>query len=400
MRLFLLLRYISVFVFGRVQRLQVYFVSGLVKNTGEPMTAVLAGKEWDVQQFCSIAYSQIQRTLPIGEIMPFQIQAFTESMTRIADLIVICSRMPLAQGFQKHGYFVLPTLSFKLDLHGSIEDLQKNMSRRRRRDIRKIKSFDYSYFISRNDDESFDFFYWNMYLPFAGLRFGKAASIRKYAEAKALYQNNGGIIFVEKDKNPVAGILFQKRGKTVYAISYGIHECGKERHDLSGQAALLCLIEWAKGNFIEYLDYGLCLPFLKDGIFTYKKEWGMSVCKRPELLVLAVKLCSANSACASFLQSNPFIALDGNALKGLVFLDHKPATSELQQIFAEYILPGVKSIIVVACCNSNSGIGAETEANVKCSNGGFSHCLSEFRKLISLQGLNAEFYEVKTNLSA
>lgn len=168
----------------------------------------------------------------------------------------------------------------------------------------------------------------------------------------------------------------------------------KEANDLSGQAALFFLIKWAKGNGIEYLDYGLCSPFLKDGLFAYKKEWGMSICSRPECFASALKLFSVDEACLSFLQGNPFVVLDGGKLKVVAFLGYKPIAQEIQQILSDYLLSGLESVLAVTCFKKSAAPESPTANLVACRDTRIFNCLSDFCILMSPRGFSTEVFEL------
>lgn len=216
-KLHYVLGYLYDFVFHVVRKQRAYVLSGLEKNTGKAMTTLFVGAEDAAHQFCSIVYSESYEALPAGEILTAKMELMEEYSKAHANLLIVRSKAPTVLKFQKRGYFVLPTLSFRLDLRFSIDDLLRRMSHRRRRDIGKIEDLGYSYSICREDCESFDYFYQDMYRPFAEQRFGKAATLKSYLHLKTVYQRNGGIIFVQKDEKTIAGILFQKR-KNGYSL--------------------------------------------------------------------------------------------------------------------------------------------------------------------------------------
>jgi len=188
-----------------------------------------------------------------------------------------------------------------------------------------------------------------MYLPYAQNRFGKAASIRSYLEAKTIYESNGGIIFVENGEKPLAGILFNIHGKALHAWCFGAYE-GDQRfvEELAGGAALLFLIEWAKTQGVESLNYGVSSPFFRDGIFEYKKQWGMCVNEQQDDPVCALRFNFLNECALAFLQQNPFIAIEKGVVKGVVLVNCKVTEQELRQIYSQYYLPNLDSLIIVS----------------------------------------------------
>lgn len=245
---------------------------------------------------------------------------------------------------------ILPLLEFKLNLNQSIEGMIDRLSRRRRKSVKKLQKLGYSYIISKNRKEDFDFFYWKMYLPYTKKRFGKAAIISSYSTLESIYEKNGGILFVNKGDEHVFGLFFWIKGKTLFAKNIGILDANpKFLRELAGQAALWFLINWARTEGILFLNYGTTIPFFNDGIFMYKKEWGMYLGQHQDQLYCTFRVNKITEKTIHFLQENPFICIDKNGLKGIIFIDHKPKNQDLKQIFSKYFSPRLDLLLVIAC---------------------------------------------------
>jgi len=251
--------------------------------------------------------------------------------------------------FAAQGYLLLPYLRFSLDLKPSVDALIRRSSRRRRRNIKRLLNFNYEYSVSVCSGEDFDFFYYKMYLPYTKNRFHKAAKMSAYLELKTCYMKNGGIIFVTREKKIIAGILFQIRGDTLYAICSGVYNGDyKFIVNLAGQAALFFLIKWAKQRRLKTFNYGCTMPFFRDGVFTYKREWGMFVEEEDDQPICALRLGEPNERVLSFLKQQPFVFLQNGVIKGAVFIDHKPSKTELQRIQSEFLFPKIDSLVVIS----------------------------------------------------
>jgi hypothetical protein len=103
------------------------------------------------------------------------------------------------------------------------------------------------------------------------------------------------------------------------------------------------------------LNYGATVPFFTNGIFEYKKEWGMYVEEVPDQLFCALKIVSLNEKSLSFLLHNPFIFLDKNTIKGLIFVDNRLSKAELQNLSSTYTFPKMHSLIVISFCDRKAG---------------------------------------------
>jgi len=346
----------SLFV-GAFDKVQVYIVQGLLKSNEHRIKTLFIGNEQTVYQFASLAYSKIDRLSLIETCRFYQIYQFIKA--DMSEIVAARVDRPFMARFLDQGCFLLPNVSFYLNLDRPIDSIIKRMSRRRRRDIRKIESSNLRYKVSKGNDDDFDFFYWRMYLPYAKSRFGKGAYVKTCAESKSIYCKSGGIIFVTLESKPIAGILFRQTGKTLQALSFGAlldDQSMNQAHNLAGLASLFFLIKWAHESGFKNLNYGVSMPFLNEGIFTYKKEWGMNVNDQREGSVCALKLNYVTSSTLSFLAQNPFIIIDKRKLKGIVFIDHKLEKSEFQQIMKKHYLPNLDSLEVISYYKPDTNI--------------------------------------------
>jgi hypothetical protein len=349
-----------------IQKVQIFLLKGTIKNTNYSVTTLFIGCEESAYQLAYLAYSEIEKIVFLGTFLSCQIDP---SRLPEAEIVAVNAKKPLLNKFLDRGYLLLPYVSFSLDLRQPINNILKGSSRRRRRDLKRLKSLDYSYAISRDSKSDFDLFYWKMYLPYITKRFKKAAKFDPYLELNTLYRRNGGILFVKKESKPIAAILFEMRGETLHALRSGVY---KGDHslvmDLAGQAALFYLIDWAKENGMTILDYGSTLPFFSDGLFSYKKEWGMFVEDNNDQFFCALKINNPNKGPLAFLQQNPFIFVDEGVMKGVLLVNHRPTELELQQLFSKYYLPKLDSLIIVTYHNSDPGIINEAEFSIRTQN--------------------------------
>ncbi len=345
-------------VFWRIQNEELFLFQGTVKNSNDLATTLFIGPEELAFQLTHLVYSELKKIVPLGNAKSCQVDPLR---LPDVDIIGVHARTSLLENFLEQGYLSLPYVNFSLDLTSSMAVILKRSSKRRRRDIRRIESYGYTYSISEENETDFDFFYRKMYLPYTTKRFGKAARLADYSIARSQCEKNGGVIFVKKGDNPVAGILFQRRGETIHALHSGVYE-GDERlvTDLASQAALSFLIEWAESKGMKSLDYGSTLPFFSDGVFSYKKEWGMVVENSSNEFFCALKV-NTNKGALSFLQQNPCIFADNGTISGAILVDHRPSIEELHMIFRKYYFAKLNSLNVIAYFEPKSSRGNEPD---------------------------------------
>jgi len=323
---------------------------GQVKNANCPLTAVFVGSEESANRFARVAYSSVESVRLVGEVLchhdePLRLPEAEIIVEQSIGDLSSCDR----KRAEKQSCFVLPTVDFSLNLNQPLAAIVRKASRRRRRDLRKLEALDYSYTVCRNGTEHFDLFYQTMYLPFTENRYERAALFRSYVESKARFQQNGGILFVEEEGRRTAGILFQIKGKTVYALSLGICSGNNGyQKSLAGTAALFYLILWAKKNGLTTLNYGATLPFFSDGVFVYKKEWGMSISARTHCGFWKLKINTLSKGTISFLKENPFIMLEKGKMRAVVLLDDEDTKIDIRSLRSEFTLPQLDSPFVIA----------------------------------------------------
>jgi hypothetical protein len=329
-------------VFERIRPLSISLIEGTVN--GDRITTLFFGNVPKAHQLANSIYSEITKISALGTTL--SLHASRADLQHV-DAIAIDARKHNIKKFLSLGYLILPNISFVLDLHKPADQICQAMSKRRRRDIRRISRQDFGYTVSTRRVQDFDFFYWKMCLPYAEERFGEAAMLSPYTILKSYYKANGGIIFLTKHTEPLAGILFQIRKDTIYALGYGVYDGNTDLvKKLAGTAALHLLIKWARSKGLKWLDYGKTVPFFEDGIFRYKKEWGMAIKPHQEQPYCVLKLNPHSKKAISLLQKNPFIIYDKVTLRGCVLYESRPK-KELQNTWTRYYLPGLNAVMML-----------------------------------------------------
>lgn len=332
-----------------IKKVQLFLIKGTVKHNNRSTTILFIGKEKAARAranyFADVVFTQIQSLEYLGE---FLYRHVTPSVFKNAEIVVVDANMESTKKLLEKDFLLLPQVHFELDLTRSMSDLINRFSKRRKRSIKKIKSLNYSYVIFRNNDKFFDFYYWKMYLPYIRRRFGLGAQPCSYTHSKAFFKKNGGVIFVLNERRPIAGMLFRVRGKTVDTLNLGVYD-GDQKYlkYCACEAALFFLIKWAKIKGLRILNYGATVPFFTNGIFQYKKEWGMVMEEEEDQIFCALKVNSFNKNSLSFLLSNPLIFRGKNAIKGVVFVDHRLTKAELYKLFSIHLFPKLDSLIVI-----------------------------------------------------
>lgn len=351
-------------VLERTRTMQGFLMRGVIKNTDHSLTILFIGPRNVAYQLAHLVYHSFEEVLCFNKILCSKIDSITLPNLGI---VAVCENRMVEKCLEA-GYLYLPYVCFTLNLNNGKETMSKRLSKRRIRDLMKIKNANYSYIISRNDKRDFDFFYWEMYLPSIQNRFQKAAVIDRYSVLKDYYQKNGGLLFVRSGEMVISGILFHMTDETLFALRSGVYKGDvKFFKNLASQAALFFLIEWSKNRGLKKFDCGYSLPFFSDGIFNYKKEWGMFVEYKNKLFCL-LKIINLTKGGLSLLQQNPFIFSENGVMNAVFLLNYSPTKQKLQKIFSKCFIPTLNSIIVVTYQNSGQTVINESSFSTKIKN--------------------------------
>jgi len=229
-------------------------------------------------------------------------------------------------------------------------NLSKSKNKSLRENIRKFRQHNYSYTITR-DPAQFEYFYNQMYLPYVEGRFGEITAKAGFRQMERIFEK-GQILLVKKGNEYVSGGVVRVEGNTVFFPFLGI--LGGKLEYLKG-GALTALyyftILWAKETGCKWLDFGHCRSFLKDGVFNYKKHWGMEIkISRRYRNIFGMKICNVHQGVQSFLEKDPFIFIDQEKLKGLIFIDdaYPLPLEEVESLLMTHSISGLDSLLIVS----------------------------------------------------
>ena len=381
-------------ILTRNNRTSIFLFTGNEKYTGVDFKSLIISNRSMARYLASIIYAGNPEIKEIGQVSLCDTKLISNFFPQ-ADLILAETNMLRAhtQFFPIDSFIILPKLvCFTLDLSDTLETIFSKLNRRRRRSIRTIKKFGYSYEIT-HDQAKFNMFYHKMYYPHIIKRYRELATPESFVYLKQLFKH-GGLLLVKRNNRYLSGILYCLQGETVWTPSMGIsQENDKYNKRTASDALLYFLILWSKERGYKRLDYGNCKPFLNDGVFRYKREWQMKVQKNEKRMILA-KLCNFGRGISSFLANNPFIFVDQQHLKGCVFVDHEnPATEgEVAHLFKQYYTCGMSSLVLLSTSGFERKGGPKADKEIPNS-------LSNIFKTARKAGQDLNFLEIKERRS-
>jgi hypothetical protein len=319
----------------------VFCLEGITKRIETKLVSVVCGDRERVEYYSKLAYSTEPKISILGRISYHQLPSI---INRLKPDIAFVDTNPIFSKFLLlETFFVLPYLVSILDLSGSLESILKKSNRTNRKKISKLAQQGLTYEITK-DPEKLREFYYSMYIPRIMERHSEDAKIVSFSECLRLF-NLGGLLLTKLNGETISGAIYVHQGKKLYVPIIGINTKREELAGIAGFAATYSLILMAKKEGYDQIDYGACKPFLNDGVFLYKKNWGMQF--RPmqtlDARICAIKFCNFDAGVRGFLEDNPFIFMDETHLTGFVF-----SNSTAKGFQQEYCVPGLSGIVLLS----------------------------------------------------
>jgi hypothetical protein len=171
----------------------------------------------------------------------------------------------------------------------------------------------------------FDHFYYRMHVPHIRRRYGELSQIDSYEDMKKFFLEEGVLLFVTKDDKPLAGALSALEGKSVIFRRSGVLDGDETVVKGGAQTALYYFqLQYAVDNKLDSVDAMKTAPFLNDGVFRHKAEWGARTLPDHEAETSVYYFARGPaSKLAHFFDANPIVVDAGARLRGILG-DPKP----------------------------------------------------------------------------
>jgi hypothetical protein len=155
----------------------------------------------------------------------------------------------------------------------------------------------------------------NDYYSYTRFRHGDDAFVQPRGVVHRAFKR-GGLLIVENVSGPVAGLVFEKRGRTLQMWTLACAE-SNEAHLAKGALAAVYAFcfDLARSQALEFVDMRGCRPSPSDSLFFVKHKWGAQVRDHGETAFeFLFDWNEANDAVQSFLEKTPLIFRDGKNL--------------------------------------------------------------------------------------
>ena len=336
-------------------RFDAYLLQGKEKWGNENLTTLFFGGATGVLFLSDLLYSGEPKKENLGKFFFWRVRSKINSDLPRSDLVFINMGGFFSRLLSHQGFMIIPVwILFMLDLSKKFPEawnLSKSKNKSLRENLREFRRQNYSYEVTQ-DPAKFEYFYHHMYLPYAKKRYEELMLKASFHDMGRLFKK-GELLLVKKGDNYVSGILLVRESPdTILAYSLGITGGNIEYLKAGALTAVYYFgILWAQEKGYKWMDFGHCRSFLKDGVFNYKKHWGMEIRISERLRsVFGIRICNDCRSVHNFLEKCPFIFMDQGKLKGLIFIEKNQDVSfkEVQAFIKDYAIPGLDCLIIAS----------------------------------------------------
>lgn len=323
--------------------LPVTILRGRSRDTGEAATMVVAGALPRVQWLVDRFFASPPAHEPLGHVPAWRLARTLRRHGASVDLAVarVARVSTRALGFDGDWLSVPDWVGMRLVAPFDLRALAKR-SHSLKEDLRRSQRARFTVEISRRA-EDLAAFYLDYYLPFVRHRHRDDAFVRGPRYLRRRFRH-GGILWVLRDGERVAGALFERRRGILDAVALGL---------LHGDLALVrqsviaavyaALIEHAQASGCVAVDLRGSRPSPLDGLTRYKRKWGAQVYDRADVVsTTLVRWQRPTPAVASLLARVPLIFRDDGGLSVIAFANEGGGASMREALR----LPGLKRRIL------------------------------------------------------
>ena len=336
------------------------FFRGRERSAGQPISILMLGRNKRMLYLLSAVFAGEPEQLNLGNISSFSSRRIIENHK--PDMVIWRTDSIVRRFGRKQDVLALPEwISFCRDEPPDFENATKfgDLNRELRSNIVKLHKNAFSYRISDNIKD-FNLFYYDMYLPYVKKRYDNSAIICRKNTLKKYFNHGGRLIFIEKDDEKIAGALCYTTKNTAYFHKLGVIN-GEIKYLRVGAITALYYfwMDWARNNGYKRIDFGAARPFIRDGIFKFKRKWGMGIHKNADShSFFYLRVTKFTPAVFSFLKANPLVFLNNGRLNGFIFSDSdKPLTAlDVWNHHKSFWTPGIDKIHLISAAGFKKGL--------------------------------------------
>lgn len=254
-------------------RVPVAILRGPSPYSGRPWVILMAGSQPAIDNVSHRFFACPPQREVVGSLPLWRLPSTLKRLGASADLVIARVDRLSARLFFRTPCLVVPEsvgswLAVPDDLNKAAR-ANHSLSE----DLRRIRREKLALEVSHTQPDC-EVFYHTMYVPYLRKRHGELAIVRNLPQMRRAFRR-GGILWVLRDGQRVAGGLFYQRNDVLYPLAVGT--AGGD-FTLTKKGALAAVyffyLQYAHSQRCTRIDFGGSPPVLNDGLLRYKCKWG------------------------------------------------------------------------------------------------------------------------------
>src|SRR5512143_2013449 len=327
-------------------------VEGIMKDTDQTVRCLFIDKKTLSKYMMQRIYSGSPTILKKWRIFVPSIKKFVQTSSHGIDICVAVLPRSLEKEFGRLCDFKTQEwVRQSLPLLSSAAVTKERVNKKLREKGRRVKKEGFDCKIS-NDLHDFDTFYYDMYLPTVQKQFGDLVLIEPYEDLKSTFlEGRGVLLFVTENGSPVAGSLIFFQDKTLVEYRVGVLHGDRDYVKRGAQSAINYFeIRFALERSCDLYDMLGSRPFLEDGVYGHKRQWGATVSHYDELKTwVYFFILDHGDKTARLFEMNPLIIHTKKGLMGLLgMVDAAELSPEIRkELIRKHYAPGLKGLMLM-----------------------------------------------------
>jgi hypothetical protein len=331
-------------------RLPVAVLRGVAQHTGKPACMVTAGAQPWIDCIPQRFFAEPPQRQDIGTFPVWTLPTLLQRLGASADMVVARIDRRSAQRFFTMPYLAVPeSVGCALTVPDDLSQLQRG-NHSVKEDLRIIRRealrYDVSYAV-----EDCEKFYHTMHLPFVHNRHGEFAVLHSLPALRHAVRR-GGILWVWRGDQCIAGSVYRRYGQTFHAVALGTLGGDLELKKAGALAALYYFfIQHAHRLGCTRIDFGGTPSLLNHGLLRYKRKWGAELVREaPTPYDYLLWWPQPNAQVGHFLEHNAMIFRHYQRLAALttVAAPQESSVDDLARQLRSLVLPGLEQLFVLA----------------------------------------------------
>ncbi len=268
-------------------RVPVFRLEGKSHLAGRRATMIQAGDETGAGVLDQYLFAEEPRRQIVDRVPFWTLPRTLKRLRTSADITLARVDRITARRFYGRDYLdALVSVAMHVIISNDPVDLA-NAGKNTADDLRRVKKGCFEHQIAHSD-EDFREFYDHFHVPTMHRRHGRFSVIYNFHLLKRMFRR-GGLLWILQNGRRVAGGVFSEINGHIETGALGV-EAGRDEHIKNGALAALYvfLTRYARERSCRRISLGGTPAALRNGIFIYKRKWGVVVpgeCTPDELLI-------------------------------------------------------------------------------------------------------------------